>query len=193
MEEEPTAVLQSIDGRKVALHLETRAEYERAFPLFFRAVGHEACGRLWRRFPGAAAYVGDDCRREAAARYPHLERLYLDWVAFAFRGIAMWDLHIGVVADLTCQPATIQVGVHTTPLLWPRLQPALEALDWQALAGEKLAFHDSRPVAELQLVEPARALNLSDLPGEVKRLADRVTRYYEIVAEIPAAVGIVRK
>lgn len=193
MEEDPTAVLRSIDGRKVAMHLETRAEYERAFPFFFRAVGREACGRLWRRFPSAAAYVGDDYRREAAARYPHLERLYLDWVAFAFRGISMWDLHIGVVADLTSQPATIQVGVHTTPLLWPRLRSSLEPLDWQTRAGEKLVFHDSRAVAELQLVEPARTLNLADLFGEVKRLADRVARYYEVVAETLAETGIVPK
>jgi hypothetical protein len=193
MEAGATEILKTIDGKKVALHLETRAEHDRAFPFFFRAVGHEACARLWPRFPDAAAYVGEDNRREAAARYPYLERLYLDWVALAFRGIAMWDLHIGVVADFARQPATIQVGVHTTPLLWPRLQSTLEALDWQALAGEKLAFHDSRAVAELQLVEPARALNLSDLPGEVKRLADRVTRYYEIVAQIPAELGIVRK
>jgi hypothetical protein len=183
--------LRLIDGNKVALHLDTRAEYERAFPFFFRAVGHEACARLWRRFRDATAHVGEDCRREAAARYPHLDRLSLDWVAFAFRGIAMWDLHIGVVADFASQPATIQVGVHTTPLLWPRLQPALEALDWHALAGNRLTFKDSRAVAELQLVEPPRVLDLSNLAAEAQGVAARVTRYYEIVAPIPAQVGIV--
>lgn len=183
--------LRSIDGERLARHLDTRAEYERAFPLFFRVVGDEACRRLWERFPDAAAFVGDDCRREAMARYPHLARLPLDWVAFAFRGVVMWDLHVGVVADLARRPPVIQVGVHATPPLWPRLAPMLEALDWQALVGEKLALNDARVVGEIQLVEPARPLDLSDLAGEVPRLADRAVRYYEIVAPLPAEAGIV--
>lgn len=191
MESALVRALRSIDGERLARHLETRAEYERAFPLFFRAVGDEACCRLWERFPDAAAFVGDDCRREAMARYPHLARLPLDWVAFAFRGVVMWDLHVGVVVDLARRPPVIQVGVHTTPPLWPRLAPMLEALDWQALMGEKLALNDARVVGEVQLVEPARPLDLSDLAGEVPRLADRAVRYYEIVAPLPVEAGIV--
>lgn len=183
--------LRSIDGERLARHLETRGEYERAFPLFFRAIGHEVCVKLWERFPDAAAFVGEDCRREAAQRYPHLASLPLDWVAFAFRRVVMWDLHVGVVADLSHRPPTIQVGVHATPPLWSRLGPLLEALDWQALAGEKLDLNEAKVIGEIQLVEPARSLALSDLASEVSRLADRVTRYYEIVAPLPAEAGIV--
>jgi len=182
--------LRSIDGEKLARHLETRGEYERAVPLFFRAIALAACGRLWERFPEAAAFVGEDCRREAMARYPHLANLSLDWVAFAFRGVVMWDLHVGVVADLARRPPVIQVGVHTTPPLWPRLAPMLEALDWEALVGEKLAVNDARSIGEIQLNEPARPLTLSDLAGDVPRLADRVVRYYEIVAPLLAEAGI---
>ncbi|MBI4562295.1 MAG: hypothetical protein HY724_09650 [Candidatus Rokubacteria bacterium] len=183
--------LRSIDGERLAHHRETRGEYERAFPLFFRAIAHEACGKLWERFPDAAAFVGEDCRREAFARYPHLASLNLDWVAFAFRGVVMWDLHVGVVAELAYQPPLIHAGVHTTPSLWPRLGPMLEALDWQALAGEKLVLNEASAIGEIQLIEPARPLALADLAGEVPRLADRVVRYYQIVAPLPAAAGIV--
>ena len=169
--------LRSIDGEKLARHLETRGEYQRAFPVFFRAIALAACSRLWERFPDAAAFVGEDCRRAAMARYPHLANLSLNWVAFAFRGVVMWDLHVGVVADLAHRPPVIQVGVHTTPALWPRLAPVLEALDWEALVGEKLALNHARSIGEIQLNEPARPLTLSDLAGDVPRLADRAVRY----------------
>ncbi|MFQ5520077.1 MAG: hypothetical protein ACE5FK_01655 [Candidatus Methylomirabilia bacterium] len=185
--------LRAINGERLALHLETRVEYERTFPLFFRAIAREASERIWDRFPDAAAFVGEDCRLEAAQRYPHLARLPLDWVAFAFRGVVMWDLHIGVVADLARRPPAIQVGVHTTPHLWPRLGPMLEALDSQALAGEKLALTHATVVNEMQLNEPSRSMQLSDLGGEVSLLAERVARYYAIVAPLPAEAGIVPK
>ncbi|MBI4240820.1 MAG: hypothetical protein HY613_03800 [Candidatus Rokubacteria bacterium] len=191
MESPLVRALRSVDGERLALHLATRDEYHRTFPLFFRAIAHEACARLWERFPDAAAFVGEDCRREALARYPHLARLNLNWVAFAFRGLVMWDLHVGIVADLAQQPPVIHVGVHTTPPLWPRLGPMLEALDWQALVEEKLALNDASVIGEIQLIEPARPLPVTDLAGEVSRLADRVVRYYEIVAPLPAAAGIV--
>jgi len=191
MESTLVRALRSVDGERLARHLVTRDEYHRAFPLFFRAIAHEAGGRLSERFPDVVAFVGEDCRREAMARYPHLPRVPLDWVAFAFRGVVMWELHVGVVADLARRPPVVQTGVHTTPALWPRLGPMLEALDWQTLVGEKLALREARVIGEVQLVEPARPLALSDLAGEVLRLADRVVHYYEIVAPLPAEAGIV--
>ncbi|MBI4608692.1 MAG: hypothetical protein HY726_06785 [Candidatus Rokubacteria bacterium] len=191
MESALVRALRTIDGQRLARHLETRDEYARAFPLFFRAIAHEACAHLWEQFPGATAFVGEDCRGEAAVRYPHLARLPLDWVAFAFEGVVMWDLHIGVVTNLARHRPAIQVGVHTTPPLWPRLAPMLEALDWQALVGEKLALNEARVIGEIQLVEPARPLIFADLAGEVFRLAERVARYYAIVAPLPVEAGIV--
>jgi hypothetical protein len=182
--------LRALDGERLALHLSTRGEFERAFPRFFRAVGQEACRRLWERFPDAVAFVGEDCRREAAARYPHLARLPLDWVAFAFPGLVMWDLHVGVVADLAAQPAVVQVGVHATPPVWPRLRPLLDTVDWQALVGETLAVTEASVVGEVQLNEPARRLALPDLAGEVARLAERAARYYEIVAPLLPRTGL---
>ena len=191
MESAPVRALRSVDAQRLARHLETRDEYERAFPLFFRAIAREACARLWERFPGAAAFVGEDCRREAAARYPHLTHLPLDWVAFAFEGVVMWELHVGVVANLARRPPAIQIGVHTTPPLWPRLGPPLEALDWQALVGEKLTLNEARVIGEIQLVEPIRPLALSDLAGEAVRLAERAIAYYEVVAPLAREAGIV--
>ena len=183
--------LRSIDGDRLARHLETRGEYERAFPLFFRAVGQEACARLWDRFTRAAAFVGEDCRREAGARWPHLPRLPLDWVALAFPGVVMWDLHVGVVADLTARPPVVRVGIHASPPVWARLGPLVTTLDWSALAGTRLVNHEARVVGEMQLVEPPHALALSDLAGEASRLAERATRYYEITSPLPAMAGIV--
>jgi hypothetical protein len=185
------AALRSIDAEALGRHLATRIEYERAFPLFFRAVGRAVTERLWTRFPGAAAHVGDDCRSEAGLRYPHLVHLPLDWVAFSFPGVVVWDLHVGVVADLRRATPTISVGVHATPGVWTRLVPSLEAVDWTAAMGARLVFNDARVVGEKQMNEPARALDLRDLPGEVARLADRAARYYEIAAPLPVEIGLI--
>lgn len=185
------ARLRAVDGARLARHLETRAEYERAFPLFFRAVGEEAARRLRRRFPGAAAFVGEDCRSEARLRYPHLLRLPLDWVALAFPGVVMWELHVGVIAELAESSPAAHVGVHATPALWTRLGAVLGGLDWPALAGERLHRHESRVVGEIQLVESARPLDLADLAGEARRLAERAARYYEVVAPLLPEAGIV--
>jgi hypothetical protein len=185
------AALRSIDAGALGRHLATRGEYERAFPLFFRAIGRAASEHLWPRFPGAAAHVGEDCRSEAGLRYPHLTCLPLDWVAFSFPGVVVWDLHVGVVADLRRPKPTISVGIHATPEVWTRLVPALEAVDWAAVTGEKLVFNDARVVGEKQLIEPARTLDVSDLTGEVSRLGDRAARYYEIVAPLPLAIGLI--
>ena len=73
--------LRAIDGQRLAAFL--AGEFRRAFPTFFRAVGHEVCGRLGSTFPGIAAHVGEDYRRAA------IDRLNdplppLDWVAFSF-------------------------------------------------------------------------------------------------------------
>jgi len=189
MSRNPGILAQRADVLEAEPGIEAQGQWKARW--FFRAIAHEACGKLWERFPDAAAFVGEDCRREAFARYPQLASLNLDWVAFAFRGVVMWDLHVGVVAELAHQPPVIHAGVHATASLWPRLGPMLEALDWQALAGEKLVLNEASAIGEIQLIEPARPLMLSDLAGEVPRLADRVVRYYEIVAPLPAAAGIV--
>ncbi|MBI2215793.1 MAG: hypothetical protein HYU51_00715 [Candidatus Rokubacteria bacterium] len=191
MESALVRALRQIDGEKVARHIATRSEYDRAFPLFFRALGDAVCARLWERFPDAMACVGEDYVSEARARWGHLARLPLDWVAFGFPGVLMWDMHVGVVADLTRETPTISVGPHGTAGVWTKLAPALEAIDWPAVTGQKLVFNDARVVGEKQLIEPPRALDLRDLAGEVTRLADRAVRYYEIVAPLPAAAGIV--
>jgi hypothetical protein len=184
-------VLRSVDADAIARHLTTRAEFERAFPLFFRAVGRAVSESLGARFPGAAAHVGEDCRSEAGLRYPHLSRLPLDWVAFSFPGVVVWDLHVGVVADLRSATPTVSVGVHATPALWTRLAAALEGVDWLRVGGEMLVFNDARVVGEKQLIERPRPLNLSDLPGEVTRLAGQATRYYELVAPLPQDIGLI--
>ncbi len=183
--------LRTIDGEMLARHLRTRAEYDRAFPLFFRAVGEAVCARLRGRFPHATACVGEDYLSDARARWGHLQRLPLDWVAFGFRGVVMWDLHVGVVADLTRATPLVTVGPHATAGVWTKLAPALDRIDWPAVTGAELVFNDARVVGEKQLIEPPRPLDLGDLAGEVGRIADRAARYYELVAPLSVEAGIV--
>jgi hypothetical protein len=183
--------LRAINGDAITRHLATRAEYERAFPLFFRAVGDAVCARLRERFPHATACVGEDHVSEARIRWGHLQRLPLDWVAFGFRGVLMWDLHVGVVTDLTHATPLVSVGPHGTAVVWTKLAPALGAIDWPSITGQALVFNDARAVGEKQLIERPRPLDLHDLAGEAERIAERAARYYEIVARLPAEVGIV--
>jgi hypothetical protein len=179
-----------LDGARLARHLESRAELARAVPLLCRAVGDEACHRLWRRFPGAAAHVGEDCRSEARLRYPHLATLPLDWVAFGFPGVVMWDLHVGVILELDGAPPRTHVGVHATPAVWARVGPALERLDWTALVGQPLQLRESPAVGEIQLIQRPAPLDFADLAGEVTRLAEAAARCYAAVARVPIELGL---
>ncbi len=180
------AILESIDGRLVAAHLEGQAEFRRAFPLFFRVVGTEVCRRLEAQHPGIRAHVGEDYRREAILRLSLLLPP-VDWVAFSFPGYDMWDVHVGVVAQLDRWPPACQAGVHFTEAHRAKLGPLLRGVDWHAAVGAAGEWQESPAVGEIQQRDLARPLDLTSLAREATWFADRAAAYYSVVWPLVAA------
>jgi hypothetical protein len=174
--------LRGIDGRRLAEYLAAREEFRRAFPRFFRAVGDEVTARLAREFPGIAAHVGEDYRREAIARVNDPQPP-LDWVAFSFPGYSWWDLHVGVVARLDLWPAICQVGVHWTRVLAGEIAPRVHAVDWQAAVGTAGELGEAPAFGEIQQRDLAQALDVRDLASEAMRCAERAMSYYRVARE----------
>jgi len=172
--------LRTVDGRRLGEFLAGQEEFRRAFPNFFRAVGHEVCGRLSRTFPGIAAHVGEDQRRAAIDRLNN-PLPPLDWVAFSFPAYSMWDLHIGVVARLDVWPALAQVGVHWTSAVAHEIAPLIEKIDWSTAVGHPGELAESPAVAEIQQRDLATPLDVNDLAAEALRYTDRAIRYYTVV------------
>jgi hypothetical protein len=169
--------LRAIDGQRVAAFLAGQDEFRRAFPTFFRAVGHEVCARLAPTFPGIEAHVGEDYRRAAIDRLDN-PLPPLDWVAFAFPGYPMWDLHVGVVARLDVSPAVAQTGIHWTPAVASSIAPLVHSLDWLTAVGTAGERADSPAVQEIQQRDVATPLDVHHLATEVDRYAERAIRYY---------------
>jgi hypothetical protein len=172
--------LKTIDGRRLTGYLAGQAEFRRAFPLFFRAVGDIVCARLARDFPDIAAHVGEDYRRDAIERWAN-PLPPLDWVAFSFPGHSMWDLHVGVVARLDVWPALCQVGVHWTAKAAPAVEMVVRGVDWRNAVGALGELVDSPAVGEIQQRDLARPLDPIDLAGEATRFAERAVRYYTVM------------
>ena len=169
--------LRTVDGARIAGFLAGQDEYRRAFPAFFRAVGHEVCRRLSPTFPGIAAHVGEDYRRAAIDRLDNPVPP-LDWVAFSFRGHSMWNLHVGVVARLDVFPPVAQAGIHWTETVARDIAPLVESIDWLAAVGTTGERASSPAVNEIQQRDVADRLDVHQLAGEAVRFADRAIRYY---------------
>lgn len=175
--------LRSVDGRRIAGYLAGQNEFRRAFPLFFRVVGDAVVARLAPEFPGIAAHVGEDYRRDAIDRWQRLLPP-LDWVAFSFPGYSMWDLHVGVVARLDVWPALCQAGVHWTPAIAGEIEPMVRSVDWHAVIGAPGERAESPEVGEIQQRDQQRPLDPIDLAGEASRFIERAIRYYAAMRKL---------
>jgi len=169
--------LRAIDGQRLAAFLAGQDEFRRAFPTFFRAVGHEVCARLASTFPGIEAHVGEDYRRAAIDRLDN-PLPPLDWVAFSFPGYPMWDLHVGVVARLDVFPAVAQTGIHWTNAVASTIAPVVKSIDWPTAVGTAGELAESLAVEEIQQRDLANTLDVDSLASEVMRYAERAVRYY---------------
>ena len=151
---------------------------------FFRRIGRLVEAELMQRFPEARAHVGADVRDEALERQPQFNGdPPVDWVAFSFAGLVMWDVHVGVVCDLSAAVPTCHVGFHTSDQFWPEFEEAIETLEWETCLGARPSLVRAGDVREQQFRDLAVPLLLDDLCSEAQRLASRAVCYYVAVAE----------
>jgi hypothetical protein len=167
---------------RISTHIWTKAAYDQAFPTFFRFIGAEVRTRLGAARLETTDHVGADLRSAWLARLPRLpEDVSLNWVAFDFPGLSVWDLHIGVLAHLETWPATCTVGLHVLEPHWPAVEALLARESWQAdgWLGDQPVRVAS--IEEVQLNDPVDKLNLNDLPGEADRLVNRAVQLYGLL------------
>ena len=159
----------------------------------FRRVGTEVESRLRALGLETRGHVGAEVEAEWRQRVPALPAdVSLDWVAYDFPGLAVWDAHLGVLADFDHSPPRCTVGLH---ILQPHWRAALELLthcDERTMDALEIEAEPKPQIREVQLNDPWRDLDLDELDAEVDRLAARAVELYRLVepclAELPIAI-----
>lgn len=162
-----------------------------------RRVGAEVEARLGALGLAARAHVGADLADEWRRRVPSLPAdVSLDWVAFDFPGLSVWDAHLGLLVDSAAGSPRCCVGLH---VLFPYWRAALELLARGDEATMNALEIDAEPrpqIHEIQLNDPWRALDAGALDAEIERLAVRAVELYRLVqprlVELPIAIEAMR-
>jgi len=160
--------------------------YDRVFPEFYDRIAQEVEKVLRPHYPLLETDVGPRDRARAMAKLPHLgENVPLDWVAFGFYSIDLYDFHIGVILLMQDWPVKYHLGLHIMDPLWPFLQKEAGAVDW-GKNGLNPTYVFEAPVREHRYIDPVRELQFSDLESEIKFISDRVIRFYRASAPVAA-------
>ena len=158
----------------------------------FRRVRAEVEARLGALGLEARGHLGADLADEWRRRVPGLAAdASLDWVAFDFPGLTVWDAHVGVLADFGA-PSRATVGLH---ILQPHWRAALELLgrgDEATMNALEIEVEPKPQISEMQLNDPWSELDLNRMTDEARRLAGRAVELYRLVrprlAELPIAI-----
>ena len=160
--------------------------YDKVFPEFYDQIARQVEEVLRPQYPLFEPDVGPRDRARAMAKLPHLgEKVPLDWVAFGFSGIDLYDFHIGVILLMHEWPVKYHIGLHIMAPLWPSVRKEIELIDWKKDVGLDPIYLFEAPVQEHRWLDPNRELNFRDLESELRHISDRVIRFY--TASAPAA------
>jgi len=161
--------------------------YTKVFPEFYDRIAQEAETILRPQYPLFEPAVGPRDRTRAMIKLPHLgDNVPLDWVAFGFSGLDLYDFHIGVILLMDDWPVKYHIGLHIMDPLWPSVQKEVESIDWKKGIGIDPAYAFQAPVHEHRFLDPVREINFKDLDREVRHISDRVIRFYRTSAPVAA-------
>jgi hypothetical protein len=160
--------------------------YDKVFPEFYDLIAQQVERVLRPQYPLLEPDVGPRDRARAMAKLPHLgERAPLDWVAFGFYGIDLYDFHIGVILLMEDWPVKYHIGLHIMDSIWPSVEKEAAAIDWKKEGlGPSYVFEG--PVREHRYLDPVRELTFDNLEREIKHTSDRVIRFYRSSAPVAA-------
>jgi hypothetical protein len=161
--------------------------YDQLFPEFYDLIALEVEKVLRPEFPLLEPDVGPRDKARAMTKLPHLgDKVPLDWVAFGFSGIDLYDFHIGVILLMEDWPVKYHIGLHIMDPVWPFVQREVKSIDWKKDIGSNPVYAFQAPVHEHRFLDPVREINFSDLDLEVKHISDRVIRFYRASASVAA-------
>jgi hypothetical protein len=162
-------------------------------PALLRRVGAEVERRLAALGLASRAHLGpdvaDEWRRRILTVPPDAS---LNWVAFDFPGLSVWDVHLGVLAELDAQPARATVGLHVFQPHWRTTLALLARGDESMARALEIEARVATEIQEVQLNDPWRELDLGRPDEEVEWLATRAVELYRLVrpriAELAVAI-----
>jgi hypothetical protein len=183
------AKLDSVDPQLIQAYVSGKKAYEQVFPEFYDRVVERVVAVLGAKYPQIEPVVGPRDRAGATARFPELGgAVALDWVAFGFAGMDMYDFHIGTVLQFAEWPVTYRQGLHIADHLYELARGDVSAIDWKQALGLKPTYIHQVPIREHQWLDPVREFDWNDLNGQAEKIAGRVVKYYEAAAAIAAKV-----
>lgn len=166
-----------------------RPAHDQLFPRFYDLVARQVVQAVQGDYPEIEPVVGPRDQHHSAAKFPELgDSVVLDWVAFGFAGMDMYDFHVGTVLNLSEWPVTYRQGLHIADHLYEKTRGKVEAINWQAAVGltPNMAHHPA--IREHQWTDPLREFDFGDVNGQATRMAQRVIAYYRVGA--PIAYGL---
>lgn len=177
--------LETFEIKSLEGYIKGKKAYEKVFPKFYDSVAERVVGALRSKYPEIEADVGPRDIVRAMKKFPLKgEKVPLDWVAFGFYGLDLYDFHIGVILLMEDWPVKYHIGLHVMENTWTLVQKDVESINWKKEVGPGSNYVFADSVREHRFVDPIRDLNLSDLEGEVRHVSERVVRYYEASAPI---------
>jgi hypothetical protein len=169
----------------IEAYVRGRKAYDSAFPKFYDVVAERVVAALGSQYLQIEPVVGTRDQAGALARFPELrDAPPLDWVAFGFAGIDMYDLHVGNVLQFSEWPVTYRQGLHIADKLYELARHDVDAIDWQQSVGLEPTYLHQVGVREHQWLDPVREFDFTDLDAQAEKMVKRVIAYYEAAAAI---------
>jgi len=174
------ARLGSVSSKLIEAYVEGRKAYDSLFPKFYDVVAERVVAALGLKYPQIEPVVGPRDRAGVVARFPELgDAPALDWVAFGFAGMDMYDLHVGTVLQFSEWPVTYRQGLHIADNLYELARSDVEAIDWQQSVGLEPTYLHRVAIREHQWLDPVREFDFTDPDAQAEKMVERVIKYYE--------------
>jgi len=165
--------------------------YEKVFPKFYDSIAERVVRALQSKYPEIEPAIGPRDRARALTRFPEKgENIPLDWVAFGFYGLDLYDFHIGVILLMEDWPVKYHTGLHVMENVWKFIKEDTESIDWKKKGDLVSSYIFAAHVLEHRFLDPTRELNFNDLKGEEEYISNRVIQYYE--ASAPVALKLAK-
>jgi hypothetical protein len=159
-------------------YFEGKKVYDGVFPELYDAIAEHVKDILAPQFPEVKPVIGPRDKARAMKKQPHLgENVPIDWVAFGFHDMDLYDFHVGCVFDLDDWPITYQMGLHVLDEVYGLAEKEIKSIEWTSIVGLDPTYRYVHSIREHQWVDPVRELNFAELEGEVEKAAERVAAY----------------
>lgn len=169
-------------------YIEGKKAYEQVFPKIYELIAERVETVLRPKYPKIDPVVGPRDKARVMAKFPEMgEDVPLDWVAFGFSGMDMYDYHIGILLQVHDWPVKYLVGLHIMDLYitdhaLELVRSEVDAIDWKKAVGLDPTYVYDEAVREHRWLDPVQELDFANIDDEIEKIAQRAIKYYEASA-----------